>query len=571
MVGQELAGYRLRAVLGRGGMSVVYEAENPRLGSIVALKVLAPELATDDVFRARFLKESRIAASLNHPNVVPIYDMGTADDLLYIAMRYVSGADLRSVLRARARISPAQALLLTGQAARALDAAHRNGLVHRDVKPGNILIERGADDDDPDHAYLADFGITKHTSSRSGLTATGEFMGTIDYVAPEQIQGKSVDGRTDEYALGCVLYECLTGRVPFVKDLDAAVIWAHVEETPSPPSTVRPELPPAIDEVVARALAKEPDDRYPTCRELVGAARTALAGFTEEPETLLGRRDDTSSSARRQVSTSQRRGTGDSGSVPPREPPVTPAKPTGNAPGGRRRIAIAIGVCALVIAAAVGAWVALRGNANQASASSGMPASGKSSGMPAAGQSAGHVSASLAANPVWKSLLAQTNQFTGGRLPPARCRAQSSSVVACSDPVPAVDSVRFQVFSSQAALYSAYEAQLKLLGDYQAGTKQLHTNFSNCLADESNGEITWNHDIAHPRHYYSLAESRSGHLTTDQAAGRVYCTLTGSQFDLVWTQDAGHLLAVLTGFPHKAAWQWWHVVHHNIGSGHMSM
>jgi hypothetical protein len=275
LVGEEFAGYRLRSVLGRGGMSVVFEAEHPRLGSVIALKVLAPELAADDVFRTRFLQESRIAASLNHPNVIPIYDTGPSGELLYIAMRHVGGSDLRSVLKTRERISPAQALLLVGQAGRALDAAHRAGLVHRDVKPANMLIERGADDE-PDHVYLSDFGITKHALSRSGLTETGQFVGTIDYIAPEQIQGKAVDGRADIYSLGCVMYECLTGQVPFVKDLDAAVIWAHVEELPTPPSSVRAELPSAIDDVIAKALAKDPDDRYQTSRELIAAARAAL-------------------------------------------------------------------------------------------------------------------------------------------------------------------------------------------------------------------------------------------------------------------------------------------------------
>src|SRR5215468_1301832 len=276
MVGDELAGYRLRGVLGRGGMSVVYEAENPRLGSTVALKVLAPELATDDVFRARFLKESRTAASLNHPNVIPIYDMGTHEDLLFIAMRYVAGQDLRAVLKAKHVLAPEQAVLVCGQAGRALDVAHRHGLVHRDVKPGNILVEHGADEDEPDHIYLTDFGITKHAASRSGLTATGEFMGTIDYIAPEQIQGRPVDGRADIYSLGCVMYECLTGRVPFAKDVDAAVIWAHVEEMPTSPSSVQPTLPREIDEVVGRALAKDPADRYATCREFITAARGAV-------------------------------------------------------------------------------------------------------------------------------------------------------------------------------------------------------------------------------------------------------------------------------------------------------
>src|SRR5438876_10074601 len=201
------------------------------------------------------------------------------DDLLYIAMRYVSGTDMRQMIKKRGRILPATALFLVGQGARALDAAHRQGLVHRDVKPGNLLIERGSDDADPDHVYLADFGITKHAMSRSGLTSTGQFLGTIDYVAPEQIRGTSVLGLADQYSLGCVLYECLTGRVPFEKDLDAAIIWAHVEETPVMPTVLRPELPPEVDEVFARVLAKRPDERYGSCREFVEAARMAMGIF----------------------------------------------------------------------------------------------------------------------------------------------------------------------------------------------------------------------------------------------------------------------------------------------------
>jgi serine/threonine protein kinase len=282
LVGDEFAGYRLRAVLGKGGMSTVYQAENPRLGNVIALKVLAPELATDDVFRTRFLEESRIAAAMNHPHVIPIHDMGSSDGLLYIAMRCVSGTDLRQMISKRGRLLPDTAIFLLSQAARALDAAHRRGLVHRDVKPGNLLAERGNDDSDPDHLYLSDFGITKPAIGRTGLTATGHFLGTIDYVAPEQIRGLSVLGMADQYSLGCVLYECLTGRVPFEKDLDAAIIWAHVEEPPTRLTLLRPDLPPAIDEVFGRVLAKQPGDRYENCREFVASARQAL-GMAEAP------------------------------------------------------------------------------------------------------------------------------------------------------------------------------------------------------------------------------------------------------------------------------------------------
>jgi hypothetical protein len=283
LVGDEFAGYRLLAVLGRGGMSTVYRAENPRLGNVIALKVMATELAGDDVFRARFLEESRIAAGLNHPNVVPIHDSGSSDGLLYIAMRYVTGTDLRQLLKMRGRMPAETAVFLLSQAARALDAAHRRGLVHRDVKPGNLLVEQASDDADPDHVYLTDFGITKHAAEHTGLTDTGQFMGTVDYIAPEQIRGLSVLGTADQYSLGCVLYECLTGRVPFERDMNAAIIWAHVEEQPIQPTMLRPGLPRAVDEVFARVLAKKPGDRYESCREFIAAAREALGSQAESP------------------------------------------------------------------------------------------------------------------------------------------------------------------------------------------------------------------------------------------------------------------------------------------------
>jgi serine/threonine protein kinase len=245
------------------------------VGTAVAVKVVAHDLATDDLFRLRFLHVSRIAASVNHPNVIPIYDVGPWGDLLFIAMRYVAGPDLGTVLAEQRRLDPAQALTVVGQAGRALDAAHSRGLVHRDVKPANILIEPGAEGD-PDHVYVTDFGITKRLLSQNGLKATGEFVGTIDYIAPEQIQGKRVDARADIYSLACVLYQCLTGRAPFDNTVEAAVLRAHLQEQPSAPSAIRPELGPDIDDVIARALAKGPDERYPTCRELITAASDAL-------------------------------------------------------------------------------------------------------------------------------------------------------------------------------------------------------------------------------------------------------------------------------------------------------
>jgi YVTN family beta-propeller protein len=271
LAGSTLAAYRIERLIGRGGMGDVFLADDTRLGRPVALKVLAEPLAEDERFRERLLRESRLAASLDHPNVVPIYDAGEADGRLFIAMRYVPGLDLKALLRAEGPLAPARAVGIVTQVASALDAAHRRELVHRDVKPSNVLLDR---QDGPEHAYLADFGLMQ--SGRGSGPADGQFMGTVDYVAPEQIRGDDVDGRADQYALGCVLFECLTGTLPFPHGSDVAAIYAHLEEPAPRASERRERLPPALDGVLARAMAKEPADRYGTCAELVDAARAAL-------------------------------------------------------------------------------------------------------------------------------------------------------------------------------------------------------------------------------------------------------------------------------------------------------
>ncbi len=280
LVGDEFAGYRLRAVIGRGGMSAVYRAEHPQHGDDIALKVLAAKLAADAIFQTRFLAESRIAASMNDPHVTPIYDVGLSDGLLYIAMRRVAGTDLRQLIAEGGRRPPHTAVFLLSQAAGALDAAHRMGLVHRDVKPENLLIEWD-DAAGSEHLYLADFGISRLGMTRNGLTSTGQFLGTVDYVAPEQISGPSVYGSADQYSLGCVLYECLTGRVPFAKD--AAATDAPAYERYPRPTLLRTDLPPAVDEVFARVLAERPGDRYNTCREFMRAASVALGEMAIAP------------------------------------------------------------------------------------------------------------------------------------------------------------------------------------------------------------------------------------------------------------------------------------------------
>jgi serine/threonine-protein kinase len=269
-VGTELAGYRIEEVIGRGGMSVVYLAEHARLERKVALKVLAPELAGSERFHDRFLRESKLAASLDHPNIVPIYDADEAEGVLYIAMRYVEGSDLKQTIREAGRLEPLRASAIVDQVASALDAAHARGLVHRDVKPANVLLTH------EDHAYVSDFGLTKRAVSVSGLTETGQLIGTIDYVAPEQIKGDPVDQRADVYSLGCLLFECLTGHAPYPRDIEVGVLWAHVETPPPSLAEERPELPSEVDDVVALAMAKDPAERTAAAGDVAAGFRSAL-------------------------------------------------------------------------------------------------------------------------------------------------------------------------------------------------------------------------------------------------------------------------------------------------------
>jgi ABC-type transport system substrate-binding protein/tRNA A-37 threonylcarbamoyl transferase component Bud32 len=273
--GTLVGGFRVVSLLGEGAMGRVYLAEDLEHRRRVALKLLLPELARDERFRERFLRESRLASRLDHPNVVPTLAFGEENGVLYIAMAYVDGADLRELLRRDGKLEPERALDLLGQVAVALDAAHALGLVHRDVKPANILIEaEGAGE----HAYVCDFGLARHVSSVRSLTGERAMVGTIDYVPPEQIEGGPVDGRADVYSLACVLFECLAGARPFERDSELSVLFAHLNTPPPRVTDMRPNLPEAFDAVFATALSKAPEDRYATCGELVDAGRAALGG-----------------------------------------------------------------------------------------------------------------------------------------------------------------------------------------------------------------------------------------------------------------------------------------------------
>ena len=267
-----IAGHRIEALIGRGGMGAVYKATHIELGRPVALKVISAAFADDPGFRERFKRESRLAASIDHPNVIPVYQAGEADGALFITMRYVDGTDLGELIERGGRIEYMRAVHLLAQVAHALDAAHARGLVHRDVKPANILL---AQNGQQEHVYLTDFGLTREMEGAQALTQTGQFVGTIDYAAPEQIEGKRTDARSDVYSLGCVLFHAVTGQRPYERDSDVAKLFAHLNDPPPSVTELLPSAPSIFDDVIRRALAKHPADRYQTAGELAEAAQAA--------------------------------------------------------------------------------------------------------------------------------------------------------------------------------------------------------------------------------------------------------------------------------------------------------
>jgi len=315
-------------------MSRVYLAEHVVLGKKVALKLLARQLADDESFRERFLRESRVAAAMDHPHIVDIYDAGEADGRLFIAMRYIGGSDLRSLIKEQGAVPRERAVSILGQVALALDAAHARGLVHRDVKPGNILLGSN------DHVYLADFGVAKLTADPRGLTRTGYFVGTIDYAAPEQIRGEHVDARADVYSFGCLLYQCLTGDLPFARDSDVQLMFAHLEAPP--PSLSRHGFPAALDSLIAKAMAKQPADRYATCSEVVGAVRSGLNSSRPEVPRSPGAPLQPPPAA--SATTIDRR---PDFVPPPPAPPKRPRRPS------QRAVLIAVGATVFLVAIAV--------------------------------------------------------------------------------------------------------------------------------------------------------------------------------------------------------------------------
>jgi hypothetical protein len=335
--GSEIGGFRLDELIGEGGMGVVYKARQLDLDRVVALKLIQPGLSGDSDFRVRFQRESRLAAAIDHPNIVPVYGAGEEQGIYFISMRYVDGTDLGEYLHSRhSPLEPIAGAQLISQVASGLDAAHSAGLVHRDVKPANILLDSGL------HPYLTDFGLTKQVTSQSLNTKTGLWIGSINYSAPEQIEGGPVDARTDVYALGCVLFEVLTRRLPYTRDTDMALMYAKVHDQPVMPSVIDPTLPRELDEVIRCALARRPDDRYPSAGDLGRAALAAAQGVASNgPERTVAQ-----GAAR----------TDGRGYEPTRDTPVYEAGPAvTNKPRSRNWLAAGVGGLAVIALAALAA------------------------------------------------------------------------------------------------------------------------------------------------------------------------------------------------------------------------
>ena len=448
-IGDEFAGYRLLSLIGHGGMSIVYRAEHIGLERTIALKLLSPQLSSDEAFRERFQRESKVAAALEHPNIIPIHEAGGEDGVLYIAMRYVDGADLKTRLKDGKPLEARQVVSLVAQVAAALEAAHEKGLIHRDVKPANILIAAGAGVEGSDHAYLSDFGVAKSTAA-AGLTRTGLFVGTADYASPEQIEGKELDGRADVYSLGCVAYEALTATPTYDKDSEVAMMYAHLLEPPPKPTERRPDLRHEVDEVIAKAVAKSRDDRYArpsefalALKQAVGAEASGVSVGAPAPgagETVLAGGPPAGVPA-----------PAESRAEPPAKPEATPPR-TGDGTGdrSRRKLLVGGGVLAVVLAGVLIPLLALSGGKSDKEKAPAAAPTGVTSGGNATGAAnATSLLSVLAPSQVAEECTAQ-DAPAGGAVETDVC------VSAPTDPTAQPNAFQFSFYPKSQALLRAY-------------------------------------------------------------------------------------------------------------------
>jgi len=530
-IGSEFAGYRLESLLGHGGMSIVYRAEHIQLGRTVALKLLAPELSDEGDFRDRFVEESRLAASLDHPNIIPIHEAGEENGLFFIAMRYVDGPDLRTIIKQEGHLDLAKTTSIIGQVAAALDAAHEKGLVHRDVKPANILVASGHGPEHTDHVYLSDFGVAKHTTSRV-LTKTGLFVGTVDYAAPEQIEGKPLDGRADLYALGCVLYECLTGARAYDRDSEVALMYAHLLEQPPAVTEKRPDLPHEIDQVVAKAMAKSRDDRYASGSEMVadlrgvltaGASRTDLGS-----ETVLGAGAAVTAAAGAAATTlgsTPSEPSGPSGGPPATPSGGTPATPPGGTepgPSRRRWLIPAIAAAVLIVAgAAVGIILATRGDDSKAAAVT-LPGSTSET---TTGATTGTATETTSTATTGSTTTSSTDLSLETTIVPEiwqDCNLDSPAKEGTLESATCLPSNATRLHPDQLELYSYPSTNAlnkeydRLFAEAQKKVPSLEEGKGRCNGTFWTGELTWYH-------------------APDNPGGRGFCYSDGDRLVVVWT------------------------------------
>jgi serine/threonine-protein kinase len=564
-IGSSVAGYRLDALIGRGGMSFVYLAEHVRLGRKVALKLLAPPLSKDESFRARFERESQRAAEIDHPNIIPIYDAGEANGELYIAMKYVPGCDLKEVIAREGSLSVSRALFLLEQAAAALDAAHDRDLIHRDVKPANILVEEHSE-----RVYVTDFGVVKHTLTR-GQTRTGFFIGTTDYAAPEQIEARTVDARTDVYSLGCVLYECLAGSPPFDRGADIAVMHAHLTQPPPLLSSIRSDLPKSLDRTITRAMAKDPDERFATCTELMQAARAAaLSSHSTEHESRAASVPTLASAAPAAVAGAAAETAGTAPAQPLTEAAApgpdtgigqTSATAGGPPPTGRRnRSWLVAGLAAVTAAVAAGLIVffVTRSDdepAAQTAATTSAPATtaqattqGDTAGATTAAET-GSATTAVSGDTNDLAALVPAEVFRRCALantPPAGATAAAVCLPVEGEESGFPDRVDLSIYPDAAALNAEY--------DRIAAEHDVQRDSGRCNGVNWGGERAWNHGPGQP-------------------GGRELCYFDGDDAVLVWThekldQPTHHdLLGVArqAGLDHTALNSWWRFWTHRIG------
>jgi serine/threonine protein kinase len=545
-IGTEFAGYRILGVIGRGGMSVVYAAEHVGLGRTVAIKLLSAALAADASFRERFTRESRLAATLDHPNIIPIFDAGEADGFLYIAMRHVDGIDLGTLIERDGPLALGQTLFFIEQVAGALDQAHEQGLIHRDVKPANILIARPSD-----RVFLTDFGVVKEASSQ-GLTKTGYFLGTFEYAAPEQIEGRPVDARTDVYALGCVLYECLSGEPPFKAATEGTVIHAHLVEPPPKLSVKRPDLPIGLNAVIATAMAKAMEDRFPSAGEFARALRgVALGTVAEErrpspPEATGHTAPETAYSPTPGAPPAEAFPAPSEAPAPPPEP-AAPPEPAQQPPPprtprtvtlSRSRVLALAGALAAIVAGAVVAAILLTGGGGGKNAAPGgtQTTTGQGPTNPAPAGAVGL--AGVVPNEIFK--------YCSEVAP----RVGAALTATCQPPAAGTkffpNSWEVSVFPSSPTLNKAYDALRR--------ANHIRRDYGQCNGIAWVGEGSWAHGPGKP-------------------GGRRFCYFDGDFAVIVWTHEKlgqpSHVntlgLARASGSDHSNLFGWYRFWHHRIG------